>query len=291
MKLFELQDKAYPGRHPAEPSIALLPAGGAVWEDFLDPIGVSLEEFCSEGPGGWMLGYIDAFTFCGLRTVLIFFSARITSPVRYRHAASGTTIVGLPAPAAYRALRGKLDNMRKRTAERHGLLRRVMLRMIYQVAPHLSTPLQLLSRELRREGCQAIVCQEYEYFRFDMCVVLGKLMRVPVFATFQGVNREPNLISRVLRPLTIRGSTGLFIAPQIEIERVRRRYDLPSARVLQIFNPVDTKMWSAVDRDQARAAFDLPPGARVAVWHGRVEIESKGLDILLDAWQQVCQQP
>jgi hypothetical protein len=42
-----------------EPTIALL-TWGHVWEDFLDSIGVSLETFCKEGQGGWMLGYIDS---------------------------------------------------------------------------------------------------------------------------------------------------------------------------------------------------------------------------------------
>src|SRR5687768_17156089 len=52
-------------------SLALLPAGGEVWEDFLDTIGVSLEQFCSEGPGGWMLGYLDALGRINVRTVII----------------------------------------------------------------------------------------------------------------------------------------------------------------------------------------------------------------------------
>src|SRR5215212_8634067 len=99
--MFELQWEDHSSRLSKGPTIALIPAGGALWDDFLDSIGVSLDKFCSEGPGGWQRGYINALLLCGLRTVLIFFSARITSPLRYRHTPSGTTIVVLPAPAAY----------------------------------------------------------------------------------------------------------------------------------------------------------------------------------------------
>jgi starch synthase len=48
-------------------------------------------------------------------------------------------------------------------------------------------------------------------------------------------------------------------------------------------------MWNAVDRKTARAALAIPSEARVAVWHGRVDIYRKGLDILTEAWRQLCQ--
>ena len=35
-----------------------------------------------------------------------------------------------------------------------------------------------------------------------------------------------------------------------------------------------------------RSAFR--PARRVAVWHGRVEVASKGVDALIDAWQAIC---
>jgi glycosyltransferase involved in cell wall biosynthesis len=257
------------------PTIALLP-GSEVWEDFLDTIGVSLETFCREGPGGWMLGYIDALGRAGVRTALILFSARVSSPLRFGRA-PGTTISVLPVPAVYRVLRHRLANSGGRG---HRWLR--------MAVAHLSTPLSLLVRELRRQGCQAILCQEYEEFRLETCVVLGRLLRLPVFATFQGADFEHNAISRALRPLTIRGCAGLFVAASTEIARVRARYKLPADRVAQVFNPVDVGMWGAFDRGDARAALDIPPDARVAVWHGRVALESKGLDVLLDAWARVC---
>jgi len=294
---FDLLDEVYPARTHSGSTIALLPAGGEVWEDFLDSIGVSLEKFCHEGPGGWMLGYIDALSSIGVRTVLIFFSARVTSPLRFRDTASGTIISVLPVSSGYRALREKLVNLRPVVAESTGTgrnythrLRHTAYDMLVRVAPYLSTPLGSLARELRRADCRAILCQEYEYFRFDTCVLLGRLLRLPVFATFQGNDFELNPISRAVRPIAIRSCNGLFVAPRAEIERVLARYKVRADRVAQIFNPVDLAMWGAVDRDEARAAFNLPPNARVAVWHGRVAMESKGLDILLDAWAQVCQQ-
>ena len=108
----------------------------------------------------------------------------------------------------------------------------------------------MLARELRREGCGVILCQEYEHARFDMCVLMGQLMHLPVFATFQG------------------GDTQLA----------------------QIFNPIDVALWRASDRGEARAAFDIRMSARVVVWHGRILLQRKRLNVLLDAWDRVCRE-
>jgi glycosyltransferase involved in cell wall biosynthesis len=54
-----------------------------------------------------------------------------------------------------------------------------------------------------------------------------------------------------------------------------------------VFNPLDLDRWFPDDGRAARAALEIPEGARTVVWHGRVVIETKGLDILLDAWSRL----
>jgi starch synthase len=54
-----------------------------------------------------------------------------------------------------------------------------------------------------------------------------------------------------------------------------------------VFNPIDLSMWQGGSREEARARLGIPPGARVVVWHGRIDYRRKGLDVLLDAWELV----
>ncbi|MBV8886848.1 MAG: glycosyltransferase family 4 protein [Chroococcidiopsidaceae cyanobacterium CP_BM_RX_35] len=282
--------------NPSQPAIALLP-WGHVWEDFLDTIGVSLETFCRQGPGGWMLGYMHALHAAGLRTVLILISARVTEPLRFKHDSTGATISVLPAPNSYRAIRSQMidpypsfgGSVEKLFGDVRGS-RRLLLKVFKEVAPYLTTPSKLLIQELQREGCIAILCQEYEYFRFDSCVLLGQLLHLPVFATFQGNIYDENLIGRFLRPKAIKASAGLIIGSQVEIQRVYRCYHVASSKIAKIFNPIDLSAWNPVARYESRMLLNLPIDAQIVVWHGRVEIEIKGLDVLLDAWEQVCRQ-
>ncbi len=277
-----------------EPTIAIL-SWGHTWEDFYDTVGISFESFCKEVSGGWMFGYIQALKLAGVRTVVIYPSTRVTKKTHFKHEPTGATICMLPVPKSYRAIRRHMitpypsfaGNMEELFGDVQGS-RRAFFKVLRQVAPYLTTPLGLLARELQQEGCRAILCQEYEYFRFDVCVLLGHLMRLPVFASFQGTSNDASRIGCFLRPMTIGTCAGLIISPQIEIQRVRSQYNLPPANIAQIFNPVPLGISNTSDRSQARAILNLPDDAEVVVWHGRIELQVKGLDILLDAWERIC---
>ena len=279
-----------------QPAIALLPWGNVV-EDFLDSIGVSLETFCDRFTGSWMFGYAEALRKAGVHTVIICMSARVSVPSRYRHAPTGATICLLPVPRSYRLVRSKLLNPYGRTVQQavgeiHGIriLLIPLLAVFKEIVLYLATPMRSMARELRRYHCRAILCQEYEYPRFDVCVLLGQLTGLPVFATFQGGDYQRSRLEHYLRSYTLRASAGLIIASQSEAQRVRTSYKVSAAKMARIFNPVNIDFWRATDRNKIRHELGIPDEAQVAVWHGRVSIQQKGLDVLLDAWQRLCRQ-
>lgn len=276
---FRLRD--VPAASPS-PAVAILPAGGEVWEDFLDTIDLPLEQFCAEGPGGWILGYMQALAQIGLRSALIFISARVSEPVRYCDETTGATISVLPVSRLYAALRRWLPRYRRPAAWRNGEKPTLWASLVAQ----LSTPISAMGRELAAQRCCAIICQEYEYFRFEAAAALGRRLRLPVFATFQGAAKEENRISRLLKRRNVRSAAGLLIASETEAERVRGRYGR-DVRIFRVFNPVDLVLWNGSGRGDARAALGAGANTRIAVWHGRIAIYAKGLDILLEAWAEV----
>ncbi len=289
-----------PANARPETTIALLPWGD-LFEDFFDTIGVSFETFRDEHIGSYMFGYINALKQVGVRTVLFFVSARVSTTLRFIHAPTGTQVCILPASRIYRAYRtlgrsarnasGVEENQKFSEVYTAKDTRSSLLITLKDVAKsfgsYLSIPLGLLSEEIRREGCNAILCQEYEHPRFDTCVLLGKFMRLPVFVTFQGGDASQSFIEKPSRSLALKACNGLVIATQTEIDRVQSRYRVPSAKIARVFNPIDLSVWQAGDRHEARKALGIPPDAQVVVCHGRIEIERKGLDVLLDAWQQL----
>lgn len=274
-------------------NVALLPWGDLI-EDFLDGIGVSFEDFATQMTGGWMFGYIDALRTRGIRTVLFCVSARVGQRTDFTHVPTGATICVLPASRAYRRFRRPIWNPYGWTLEEcigpAAGPRRLLLGLVKDVLPYLATPPRLLLREIHRFGCSRILCQEYEYARFDVCVLLGRMARIPVFATFQGGDWQMSRLERYVRPSCMRRCSGLIVAAETELVRLRERYEAANGKTAQICNPIDSQIYGAVDRETARSGLAIPPGARCAVWHGRVDMHRKGLDVLIDAWEQVCRE-
>lgn len=271
-------------------------------DDFLAHINISFETYCNEFIGSWMFGYINALKRVGVRTVLFCISAQFTEVSRFTHLPTGTTICVLPPSRsflAYRAVRrqalsfyGASEKQTFRDIQdsnntRYSLLTKLK-NLAQSVGTYLSTPLDVLAREIRREGCEAILCQEYEYARFDSCVLLGRLMRLPVFATFQGADETQSLLEYPFRYLAFRGCSGIIVSTQKEIERVVTRYKVPSTKIGRIFDPMDTATWFAVNRSEARKELGIPLEAKVVVCHGRIDFHRKGLDVLVSAWDQIC---
>lgn len=277
----------------AGPTIALLPWGDLI-EDFLDNLGLSFEAFRDEMTGGWLFGYIEALKSAGIHTVLYCVSARVQTPLHCVHAPTGADICVLPALGAYRLLRRSMRNPYGWSVEEtfgpvHGP-RRWALALLRDLSPYLATPVTVLARELKRSGCDAIICQEYEYGRFDVSVLLGRLLKIPVFASFQGGDWQMSRLERWVRPIAIRLCAGLIVASDTEARRVQARYKLAPEKLARVYNPIDLDLWRPGDRDQARIDLAIPAGAQVAVWHGRVVLWTKGLDILIDAWEAVCRE-
>ena len=256
-------------------AVALLPAGDR-FEDFFDKIDVTLETFRRDQTGGWLFNYVEALGRARCDTVLIFMSARVPSVLRFVHEPTGCPVSVLPSPVLHRKLRAA----RWRFAPRSRLLR--------SVEAYLATSPRALSRELKELGCGVILCQEYESARFDVCVLLGRLTGLPAFATYQGAQRGHSPLEIPLRRLAMRLCGGLIIGSAVERERVWGRYRLPARKVASIPNPLDVRRWKPQDRHEARRALGFPPDRRIVIWHGRVQIERKGLDLLLAAWRQVC---
>lgn len=262
-------------------------------EDYLDNIGVTFESFRDEMNGGWMFGYIEALRRAGVRVVLFCVSARVTETTRFTHAPTGAGLCVLPASRAYRALRRRVvnpyaDSLEDAVGMVQGRARRAWWSAARELMPYFSTPIVTLARELRRQRCDTLLVQDYEHARFDVCLLLGRLTRRRVYATFQGGDVSHRRLERALRRRSLQSADGLFVGAGSEAARLQGRYELASEKILHVFNPLDLSEWQPGDRATARRELDLPQDARVVVWHGRVDFRRKGLDVLLDAWQHIC---
>ena len=61
-------------------------------------------------------------------------------------------------------------------------------------------------------------------------------------------------------------------------------YGLEASKIARIMNPMDDSLWFPERRPETRDALGVPRDALLVVWHGRIDFQQKGIDVLLDAW-------
>jgi glycosyltransferase involved in cell wall biosynthesis len=274
---------------PSQKTIAILPWGNVI-EDFLDPIGLTLEAFCTRMTGGWLFGYVQALRLAGWRPVLVCVSKEARVPARLHHQPSDTPVWVLPASPIYRWLARRMVDpyaWSLKNAFGPGAEERPDRWVVKELAPYVATPLRALARVLRDEGCRAILTQEYEYPRFDWCVLLGRLLGLPVYATFQGGDRHAGQLEDMCRRRAMLGAAGLAVGAESEARRVAERYGVPTDRIWLVHNPIDHELWQPIDRREARRALGWAEESRIVICHGRIDVWRKGLDVLLDAWERL----
>jgi glycosyltransferase involved in cell wall biosynthesis len=121
--------------------------------------------------------------------------------------------------------------------------------------------------------------------------LLGRLLRLPVYATFQGGDRHVGRFEDFIRPITLRGAQGLIIGPKLEAQRIMEQYGVAAKKIWRIYNPIDVDLWRPTGRDEARQALGLTRDSCVVIYHGRIDMHRKGLDLLLDAWELIRAEP
>jgi len=79
----------------------------------------------------------------------------------------------------------------------------------------------------------------------------------------------------------------MIIGSASERDRVIHRY-CPRCQILDIPNPIDLNLWYPEDKQGARELLGWSHRERIAIYHGRIDIHRKGLDVLIAAWTRVC---
>jgi starch synthase len=275
------EERGEPARRPGAPIVALFPWGD-LFHDFLDRLGVTVDELAREFVGSWMFGWAAALRAAGVETLIVCPTTSVTETQRLLHEPTGAQLVLLPTSQLFAGLRRRALVGRRASLRHPGTIPRAVAS---HTSPYLATPVRAAGRLLRAEGCAAVVCQEYETPRFDVLVGIGSRAGIPVFGTFQGGDYQLSLLERPLRLRTLRACAGLVVGAGEEERRVLERYGLPRAKVHRIPNPVDTDVWSPVGQEPGRAVLGITAAAHVVAWHGQLQVRRKGLDVLLAAWR------
>ncbi len=285
-----------PNEHlPRVRRVAILPWGDVI-EDFLEPIGWTLDDFLQRMSGGWLFGYIDALQTVGIESTLIVFTRDRRAPRVTTHAPTGTRVRLIPSPLRYRALRIFYRSAYHwidgdtHTGNTWPRPLRAMYDWGCDALPYLATDAGILTRSLADERCDAIICQEYEEVRFDRAIEAGVRLGIPVYASFQGARARRSTREVHERQRSMHHAAALIIGSSRERARVETAYNVEPSRIAPILNPLDARLWFPEKHPTTRPSLGIGDDEILVTWHGRVAFNQKGIDILLDAWLEARRQ-
>jgi starch synthase len=265
------------------------------FDDWLGALHVSLNQFTRQMMGSWVFNYVQALQAVGVKPILFCVSEQVQSVTRLVHAPTGTQILVFPTSRIFRMLRGWLPYLFEKTTTTvwHGapvgMRERIRRGVAWLIRSYLATPVRDLFKHVHGEGCRSLLVQEYESVRFDLCVIAGKLSGMPVFATFTGAFPHIPLL-RPLRRIAMKLCDGLLICARSEVERVRSDYSVPAGKVALLHYPLDFTVWHPDDKRLARTMLGIPETSQVVIYHGEALLWVKGLDVLLNAWERICEE-
>ena len=164
-------------------------------------------------------------------------------------------------------------------------------RAAYPVYAVLASYTALLSRQtlatLRADRPDILFVQDYATGRFDVLVLLARVLGIPLVAVHMG-SRPERYVGRLAKRWTIPRADRLIASSRTELEMLARRYGIARDRLDLILTPIDTATYCPMDRTQACRAAGLDPERRYVLFVGRLDDPVKRVSLLMRSFADLA---
>jgi glycosyltransferase involved in cell wall biosynthesis len=134
-----------------------------------------------------------------------------------------------------------------------------------------------------RDRPDVILLQDYATGRFDVLVVLAKLLGIPTIAVHTG-SRPEHYKGKLAKYWSIRNVDRIVVSSRDEYEMLATRYRVPRAQLAVILTPIDIAVFHPMDRDAACRTLGLDPAKRYALFVGRFDDGVKRVSAIIRAF-------
>ncbi len=198
-----------------------------------------------------------------------------------RHESAGCLVKFLPSSWLHRLL------WRAFYCSRIAWLWQAFYRPFAVVASYLAPASLSLWRALKRDRPDFVFVLDWGSGRYDVLLLLARLLGVPLIARHGG-SRPERYLGKLAKRWTIPRADGFIVAGPEEREMLIRKYRVPPERVNTILTPIDTVVYCPQDRAAAFQAAGLDPARRYLLFVGRLEDHIKRVSALLRAFARLA---
>ena len=246
-----------------------------VFEDFYSHYGIEQEAFATT----WAATATHAFASLMQREVgdVVWYTLSLNPALsEARHQVTGVRVRILKSSSVHRRL------WRLFYLSPHAWRWRRFSPLFWTVASYAALASRGVVRAVRIDRPQVIFVQSYASGRFDILLLLARVLRVPLVAWHAGGD-PASYLGAVIRRHTLRRADRFIASGRRERDRLVRDFDVPPDRVTVILTPVDIEQFTPIDRDTACRRAGLDPNRSYLLYVGRLSPE-KSVDALIRAF-------
>ena len=153
----------------------------------------------------------------------------------------------------------------------------------YAVLASYAAPLSFpLLRTLRRDRPDVLFVQEYSSGRFDVLLLLARMLGVPLIAYHAG-GRPERYVGKAAKWWTIPRADALIVSSRAEADMLALRYGVSQDRMRLVLTPIDTNAFRPMNRLDACRIAGLDPSRRWLLFVGRLDDRVKRVSALINA--------
>jgi len=138
-------------------------------------------------------------------------------------------------------------------------------------------------RTLLRDWPDFFFVQDYATGRFDMLLLIARVLGVPLIAYHSG-SQPKHYLGRMAKRWTIPRADCLIVSSRDELETLANRYGVSQERLVLVLTPIDITVFRPLDRAAAHCALGLDPARRYILFMGRLEDRVKQVSVLIRAF-------
>jgi glycosyltransferase involved in cell wall biosynthesis len=250
-----------------------------VFEDFYPHYGINQRHFATR----WAATGNHAFVALLQREVgdVIWYAFSLAPELREaRHEVVGCRVRFLPSSWVHRRL--------WRAFYSFAPWRRNRVRTLYTaVASYVSLASWAFVVALRKDRPDFFFVQDYASGRFDVLLVVARILGIPLVAYHSG--SKPSMYQgwRAKR-WSLPHADCLIASGREEWENLTRDYAVPPEHLKVILTPIDTDVYRPIERALACRASDLDPARRYVVFVGRLDVRVKRVNTLIKVFAAVA---
>ena len=145
------------------------------------------------------------------------------------------------------------------------------------------------ARSLKRDRPDFFFIQDYATGKFDILLVIARILGVPLIARHTGSQPE-HYLGHIAKHWTIPRADAIIASSQRELEMLATRYRVPRERLKVIMTPIDTTTFRPLPRTTACRAAGLDPARRHLLFVGRLDDRVKRVSAIIRAFALVAAQ-